>query len=363
MPTPTTYTRKGVVAAGAALAAAALGARGLVARAATPAKTLRFYDWIGYVHPRTYTAFTKATGVEVEQSYYTSNEALKARLEAAPHSYDLAVPTGYMVAALAEQHLLARIDWKQLPTVKKTIDPQFRGLPYDPRDEWSVPKDWGTTGFVYRTDLIKERPTTWAQFFALFKKHPRKLTLLDAPAEVIGAVALMMGYSFNTENDGELEKVQRFLLELKPFVRSIDSMTYKAAIIKGKAFGGVAWNGDGLEVIAKTPGNKAQYVVAKEGGELWVDAYVIPKGARNASAAHAWIDFVYKPRNNAYETAFTFFGSPLRRSLLDGVLSPTILENRDVFPAPATMKRLEASDLSPAGTRARNRIWAQFTGA
>ncbi len=144
-----------------------------------PAKTLRFYDWIGYVHPRTYTAFTKATGVAVERAYYTSNEALEARLKAAPHAYDLAVPTGYMVEKLAAAKMLTRIDWTKLPTVKKTIDPQFRRLPWDPHDEWSVPKDWGTTGFVYRTDLIKERPRTWAQFFALFKTHPRKLTLLS----------------------------------------------------------------------------------------------------------------------------------------------------------------------------------------
>ncbi len=171
----------------------------------------------------------------------------------------------------------------------------------------------------------------------------------------------MMGYSFNTEDESELQKVKRFLLDLRPLVHSIDSTTYTAAIIKGQAFGGLAWNGDGLEVIAKTPDNKAEYVVAKEGGELWVDAYVIPRGARNASGAHAWIDFVYKPTNNAYETAFTFFGSPLRRALLDGVLSPTILQNPDVFPTPQTMRRLEPSALTPAGTLARNRIWAAFT--
>lgn len=352
------YTRRGVIAAGAALAASVHAGR---AWPTPPAKTLRFYDWIGYVHPRTYTAFTKATGVAVERAYYTSNEALEARLKAAPHAYDLAVPTGYMVEKLAAAKMLTRIDWTKLPTVKKTIEPQFRRLPWDPHDEWSVPKDWGTTGFVYRTDLIKERPRTWAQFFALFKTHPRKLTLLSSPAEVIGAIAKMMGYSFNTEDESELQKVKRFLLDLRPLVHSIDSTTYTAAIIKGQAFGGLAWNGDGLEVIAKTPDNKAEYVVAKEGGELWVDAYVIPRGARNASGAHAWIDFVYKPTNNAYETAFTFFGSPLRRALLDGVLSPTILQNPDVFPTPQTMRRLEPSALTPAGTLARNRIWATFT--
>ena len=102
---------------------------------------------------------------------------------------------------LAEEGLLRRIDWKKLPSVRQTIDPKFLGLPHDPDDRWSVPKDWGTTGFMYRTDKIKERPTSWAQFFSLFEKYPRKLTLLDGSAEVIGSVAVMMGYSFNTDAD------------------------------------------------------------------------------------------------------------------------------------------------------------------
>ena len=71
-----------------------------------------------------------------------------------------------------------------------------------------MPKDWGTTGFMYRTDKIKERPTSWAGFFSLFEKYPRKLTLLDGSAEVIGSVAVMMGYSFSTDAEKELDRVR-----------------------------------------------------------------------------------------------------------------------------------------------------------
>jgi len=357
-----TYDRRGVIAAGAALAAAAFGSR--IERAVAgpkPSGTLHLYDWIDYVHPRTYTAFAKATGVEVKKSFYTSNEALLARLKGGARGYDLAVPTGYMVATLAAEGLLERIDWKKLPTVKRNIDPKFSGLPYDEQNEWSVPKDWGTTGFVYRTDLVKERPKTWAQFFALFKKHPRRFTLLDDAAAVIGSIAVMLGYSYSTDDDRELNRAKGFLFGLKPYVHSIDSTTYDVKIVKGRAYGGIAWNGDGLAVITKAPNNAAEYVVAKEGGEFWVDAYVIPKGARNRAAAHAWIDFVYKPKNNAYETAYTFFGSPLQRRLLKGVLTPTILTNSDVFPAQGTMKHLEPNAVSAEGARARGRIWAAFT--
>jgi spermidine/putrescine transport system substrate-binding protein len=213
---------------------------------------------------------------------------------------------------------------------------------------------------MYRTDLVKERPTTWAQFFKLFAKHPRKLTLLDSPAEVIGSVAVMLGYSFNTDDERELDRARAFLLDLKPNVHSFDSTGYESSIVKGSAFGGLGWNGDGLAVIARSPKNAAAYVVPEEGCELWVDAYVVPKRATNAKGAHAWIDFVYEPKSNALETAYTYFGSPLKRGLLAGVLTPAILKNPDIFPPPKTMRRLEPSAVTAAGMRLRERIWAEI---
>jgi spermidine/putrescine transport system substrate-binding protein len=357
-----TYDRRGVLAAGAALALSASRAGSAFARHA-PAATLHYYNWIDYVNPATYVAFTKATGIAVRKSYYSSNEALLSRLRRGAKGIDLAAPTGYMVATLAAEGLLQRIDWKRLPAVRGAIDPKFLGLPYDPDGKWSVPKDWGTTGFVYRTDRIRERPTTWAQFFSLFEKYPRKLTLLDGAAEVIGSVAVMMGYSFNTDVDGELERVRKFLLVLRPFVQAFDSKEYATQIASTRAFGGMAWNGDGAYVIAHSPGQAADYVVPKEGGELWLDAHVIPKRATNRAAAHAWIDFVYKPRISAVESLYTYFGSPVRRSLLAPILAPAFFRNPDIFPPTATFKRLEARDLSPKGEAARNRIWAEVVSS
>ena len=92
----------------------------------------------------------------------------------------------------------------------------------------------------------------------------------------------------------------------------------------------LGWNGDALAAAAHKP---VSYVVAKEGGEFWVDSYVIPVGAKNTDAAHAWIDYVYDPKHNAVETAFTYYGSPLKRALLKGKLDPKILGNVAVFPA------------------------------
>jgi spermidine/putrescine transport system substrate-binding protein len=355
--------RKGFVTGSAALLGAlGLGGLGAVEALAAPqAGELLYYNWAAYVNPKTYPAFTKATGIKVKKDFYASNEALLAKLKGGARGYDLAVPTGYMVQILADAKLLQPIDWSKLPNVRKNIDPKFRKLPFDKQDRYSVAKDWGTTGFMYRSDLVKERPTTWKQFVALAKgKYSGKVTVLDGIPECIGSMLTMLGYSYNSDNRSELDAAKKELIALKPHLLSITSTEYKQMLINGKALMALGWNGDALAAAAEKP---VTYVVAKEGGEFWVDSYVIPVGAKNPDAAHKWIDFVYAPKINALETSYTYYASPLKRAKLQGVLAKAILNNKGVFPNAATIKNLEPNSVSAKGTALRNRIWTEFKNA
>jgi spermidine/putrescine transport system substrate-binding protein len=331
------------------------------AKAAAPSGTLLYYNWADYVNPKTYPAFTKATGVKIKKDFFKANEELQAKLQGGAKGYDLAAPTGYMVQILADAGLLEPIDWTLIPHVTANIDPKFQGLPYDPDNKWSVPKDWGTTGFMYRSDKVKERPTSWKEFFALAKgPYSGKVTLLDGIPEVIGSTAVMLGYSYNTEDPKELDAVKKELIALKPHIQSITSTTYKQSLIAGKTYMSLGWNGDGAAAAVKAPVN---YVVADEGGEFWVDAYVIPAGAGNARAAHAWIDYVYDPAHNALETEYTYYGSPVKRELLKPVIDPKVFHNASVFPAESKLTKLEPNKVSAKGNKLRNRIWTEFKAA
>jgi spermidine/putrescine transport system substrate-binding protein len=365
-------TRRGFVAAGAATAF--LAACGGSTDAETEddgesgektAKklggTLFYYNWADYVNPKTYDAFTRDTGVKIKKDFFVSNEELQAKLQGGARGFDLAAPTGYMVQILAEAGLLEELDRSQLPTVAKNIDPRFEGLPYDPDDKFSVPKDWGTTGFVYRTDLVKEKPTSWKDFVELAKgPYSGKVTLLDGIPECVGSMLVMLGYSYNSEDEGEIEEAKNELIALKPHLLAITSTEYKQMLIGGKAVMSLGWNGDGAAVAAKKP---AEYVVAEEGGEFWVDAYVIPTGSKNPAAAHAWIDFVYQPEQNAAETEYTYYGSPLKRELLEPVIDPEVFANPDVFPPDDVLEKLEPNEVSPEGTKLRDRAWTEFKAA
>src|SRR5262245_17229084 len=351
-------SRRGFVAgSAAALAAAGLGRFGEEAFAAADAGgTLNFYNWAQYVNPKTYPAFTKATGIKVKKSFYDSNETLHAKLKAGARGYDLVCPSNYMTKQLIEEELVEPLDWSKLPNVKKNVDPKFHNTPDDPKSTYSVVKDWGTTGFMYRTDKIKERPTTWREFVALTKKYG-KTTMVDSSPEVIGSLATMLGYSYSTSDRGELDEVKKVLFELKPYIVALHSSNYDTLIARGKAWMGLGWSGDGLLLASKVP---AQYVVAREGGEIWIDYYNIPVGAANPDAAHAWINFVYQPKVNGVETSFTYYGSPLKRSLLKKTAAAKLLKDIVVFPPPAVVKKLEVNQVTPEGKRLRERIWTEF---
>jgi spermidine/putrescine transport system substrate-binding protein len=261
-----------------------------------------------------------------------------------------------MTKILIAEKRLEPLDWKLLPTVKKNVDSKFINTPDDPKSTYSVVKDWGTTGFMYRTDKIKERPTSWKDFVALTKKYS-KTTMVDSSPEVVGSIAVMLGYSYNTDDQKELDDVKKVLLDLKPHIVALHSSNYDTLIARGKAWMGLGWNGDGLLLASKVP---AQYVVAREGGEIWIDYYNIPVGAKNPEAAHAWIDFVYRPQINGLETSYTYYGSPLKRSLLKGTLARKLLTDKVVFPPTTTVKKLEFNQVSAKGTRLRERIWTEF---
>jgi spermidine/putrescine transport system substrate-binding protein len=324
--------------------------------------TFLYYNWAEYVNPENYAAFERETGVKVRRDVYASNEDLLAKMQGGARGYDLVVPTGYMVQIMSQEGLLEEIDKSKIPLWHENVDSKFTALPYDPEDRYSVAKDWGTTGFTYRTDLVPEAPTSWREFFDLAPKYSGKITLLDGSPEVVGSTAVMLGYSYNTEDEQELEEARQALLDLKPHVLAITSNPSELHRLfrTGRAVMGMTWNGDGAIIAGET---KAQYVVAEEGGEFWVDTYAIPVGNKNPDAAYAWIDFTYEPEVNALETEYHNYGSVLRRELLEGVIDQEILENPAIFPAPETLDKLEANSVGPEGVTIRDRIWTEFKAA
>ncbi len=253
-------------------------------------KDLNLYGWSEYVPEALLKGFEKEYGVKVHYDTYSSNEEMTAKLQAGASGYDVIIPSDYMVTILAKQNLIQSIDLNQIPNIAN-VDPRFRGLPYDPTNQYSVPYQWGTVGLVINRDKVKGTLDSWSALWDPAYKN--RVVLLDDEREVIGMGLRTLGYDTNTIDPKQLDEVKTKLTQLVPNVKLFDSDNPKAALLSGEVWIGQTWNGEAALAHRQNP--KIDYVCPKEGCSIWFDNLAIPTGAPHKDAAQAFLNYVLRP--------------------------------------------------------------------
>jgi len=324
--------------------------------------TLAIYNWAQYLNPDDKALFGKLYNVpNITEDTYPSNEDMLAKLQAGGiGQYDIVVPTGYMVEIMVQQGLAEAIDVSKVPNLQY-VDARFNNLPFDSGGVHYATKDWGTTGFGWRSKFISEKPASWADFWTLTTgKYSGKVNVLDSSPEVIGAALKKNGFSYNSVDPTELQTALNDLLALKPHLASISS-DYIAKIESGDLWMGLGWNGDFSAIKANKGSEDAVYVVPSEGSEFWVDTWVIPKNAPHLDAALAFINFILTPSVQGKETDYTYYASG--ESGATPCIDTSISGDPSIYPSPDTIAKLEAAKDLGAGTTLRDQIWTQFKSA
>jgi spermidine/putrescine-binding protein len=358
-------TRRGFLGATAATSAAALlAACGVQSATNTQAPLgtklegqLHIYNWGSYYLARDdLAAFKQQFNISVTEDAYDSNETLLAKIQAGAAGYDVCVPTGYMVQIMAQQGLLYKLALDHIPNFQY-VDSQFRNLPYDPGNKYSMPKDWGTTGIGYRTDLLPA-VYSWTDFFTMATTTASgKTIVLDGVNEVIGSLLKMLGYSYNSVDPNQLGQVRQKLLQLKPHLLAITATDDITMMGNGQAILALDWNGNVLAAQANQ--SKLQYVIPTEGAEFWVDNWSILKSAPDPVAAHAFINFMLDPKISAKEISTTYYAQCETAAF--HTMDPSLANNPVIYPNAAEISRLEAQTaLSSDGAKLRKQIWDEF---
>jgi spermidine/putrescine transport system substrate-binding protein len=318
---------------------------------------LSVYNWAQYVHPKTYPQFEKEFDVKITEDNYPSNEDALAKLKAGARGYDLVVPTGYMVEIMIEQGLLFELDHSKIPNMS-LIEDQYLDLAFDPGNRYSIPKDFGTTGYGYRSSLVSEEMTTWEDFFRLAPKYSGRYTVLDSAPEVVGAGLKLHGYSYNSNDPAELKDAERELLKLKPHVRKITS-SMREIMQTGEAYVCLTWNG---EVLAIQPKAKdSRYLVPEEGSEVWLDNWSVVADAPHPAIAHKFIDWILDPKVQAQEVSWNYYGSCVEGE--EEFLDKALFNDPAIYPQGAAAENLEVAQATPEWLRLRNEIWTKFKAA
>jgi spermidine/putrescine transport system substrate-binding protein len=321
-------------------------------------KVLFLYDWSDYLDPQNIKDFKAEFGVEkFKVDSYASNDELVAKVQAGATGYDIGVPTADYVPGLAEGGYLQRLDWSRIPNAQY-INPVFRGLAWDPNDEWLVPKHFGTTGILWRSQFVTEPVTSWQDFFELATgKYSGKIVIVDSMGDVFPMPLKMLGYSVNTEDEAEMEAAREILLDLAPHVLALDSDTYEDKLANREALLALGWAGEVKRLRKKLAAPDTMYVVPSEGSIFWLDSYVLFKDAPNPNAAYAFLNYIHEPERAAVEADYNGYGTPNEEA--KKYIPADVLADETLYPSEDAMKNLEVTvDLS--GNQQRVDIWQEF---
>ena len=252
-------------------------------------QTLHVYNWGEYTGENILREFEEKTGAKVVMENFDSNEQMYIKV-ANGESYDILVPSDYMIQRLIQEGYLQKLDHSKLDCMDKLCE-DVVGLPYDPKNEYSIPYFWGTVGIVY--DKTKVDPEDLErEGFDIFRdqKYKGQIYLYDSERDSFMMALKTLGYSMNTEDEEQLQEAYEWLVDC---VQTMDPEIVTDEIIDNMAQGrkalGLIYSGDATYVMSEN--ENMGYYLPESGTNLWSDAMVIPANAKNPDLAHEFINF------------------------------------------------------------------------
>ena len=260
-------------------------------------QVLRIYCPGEYMGENVIPAFEEETGARVITEYFDSNEQMYIKV-ANGESYDILVPSDYMIERLIQEKLIQKLE-KDKITQEDLLVKEAMGLPYDPQNEYSIPYFWGSVGIIYDTRKVtlEELEEKGYNIF-LDPKYRSDIYLYDSERDSFMIALKALGYSMNTKDEEELQKAYEWL---ETCVSTMDAEIVTDEIIDNMAQGrkalGIVYSGDGAYIMSEN--ENMGYFEPLEGTNLWCDAMVIPSNAENAELAHEFINYLC-----SYEAAY-----------------------------------------------------------
>lgn len=248
------------------------------------------YNWGEYIDPETLDMFEKETGIQVIYDEFDTNETMYPKVEAGASNYDVVCPSDYMIQKMIDNDLLQELNWDNIPNAKANIGAQYyeQSEAFDPGNRYAVPYCWGTVGILYNKTMVNEPVTSWSILWD--EKYADSILMQDSVRDLFMVGLKSLGYSMNSTDENELNEAKDLLIQQKPLVQAYVIDQVRDKMIGNEAALGVIYSGEAIFTQRENP--DLEYVIPKEGTNVWIDSWVIPKNAENVENAEKFIDFM-----------------------------------------------------------------------
>ena len=321
--------------------------------------TINVYNWGQYIADGTddsldvIEAFEEAyPNIKVNYMTFDSNESMYTKLKAGGSSFDIIIPSDYMIDKLIQEDMLEELDFSNIPNYA-TIDEGFKNLAYDPENRYSVPYTWGTVGIIYNTNYVDPADVTgWEVFWN--EKYSGKILMFDNPRDAFAIAQFELGYDINSEDSVALGLSAQLLRDQKPLVQAYVMDQIFDKMERAEAWIAPYYAGDYLTMVEENP--DLAFYFPEEGYNLFVDAICIPKGAEHKKEAETFINFLISPEICAQNLEYLGYSAP--STAAKELMDPEMAENPVAYPSDEVLARGAAfRALSETATQEMNTLW------
>lgn len=317
-------------------------------------ETINVYNWGDYIDPSVIERFTQETGIKVNYETFDTNEAMYTKLKSGAVDYDVVFPSDYMIEKLISEDMLLPLNKANIPNFKY-IESQFQDLAFDPKCNYSVPYMWGTVGILYNTTMVDEPVESWDILWN--EKYKDSIIMQNSVRDTFAVALKRLGYSLNTTNAAEVEAAMQILIEQKSLVSAYVIDEVKDKMIGNEAALAVIYSGEAL--YTKDLNEHLEYIVPKEGSNVWVDAMCIPKTSKHEEAAEKFINFMNDSEIAFLNADYIYYASP--HSGAKEFMEPELLSNESLYPPAEVLNRCEVYvNLDPKSTQLYNDKWSEL---
>ncbi|HZO77818.1 MAG TPA: spermidine/putrescine ABC transporter substrate-binding protein [Solirubrobacteraceae bacterium] len=306
--------------------------------------TLNLWTWPDYYAPANLKAFQAKTGTKLNIATYDSNDTAFAKLNTAGGaSFDIVVPTSDFVPVMAQHGLLQKLDHSRIPL--QYVDPKLLRKVFDPHNDYSIPKDYGTIGVIYNPAVVKHPIRTWQDYLDAGAQPgvSGKVELADVPDETLGIALWAEGKDWNTDNLADLRHAAEVMKAFAKHVHAFNEFDV-SGVTSGAVVMAVVTQGTAREMMLQKKSLK--FVIPQPQSELWVDNYCITAKAPDVNQAYSFIDYMLQPAHQLKDCAF--IGYPTALPNLQSKLPASVPLRNEIFISPADFNRLVPHVIHPA---------------
>lgn len=340
----------------AVTAAAFLGGCGGGQKAESTGETLTVFNYGEYMDPKMRKLFEEETGIKVKYEEAVTPEEMYSKYSSGVIDYDLLCTSDYMLKKLIDEGSVQPVDFSSFEYAENIGDEYWEfAKSFDEENQYVLPYFWGTIGILYDTTKVKETPDSWDVLFN--GEYAGQFIMQDSMRDSFMITLKSLGYSLNTDNEQEIREAQQRMLDQKPDVQAYLVDEARDEVVAGNASMAVVYSGEAYLGHEYNP--DLEYVVPKEGTNIWMDGWVITKECKNTEAAQKFLDFLCREDVAEANFEYIYYSTP-NQAVIDN-MDEELKNNEAILPDVSKLKNSEVcTQADPKITELYNELWKEI---